>query len=98
MSILEAISLLFALLGLATAILAAFYWRKASKVTPIDIVVSPTDVPEAHILSNQVAASKSASPNEIAALWTGRARPCINHSVHVFLGYIAETGTGLKLL
>jgi hypothetical protein len=71
MSILKAISLLFALLGLATAILAAFYWRKAGKVTPIDIVVSPTDVPEAHILNNQVAASKSASLNEIAALWTG---------------------------
>ncbi len=68
MSFLNWVSLILALFGFITAISAAIYWRKASKVTPVDIVVSATDVPEAHILNNQVAANASARLNEIAAL------------------------------
>lgn len=67
----KVIAILLALGGLATAITAAIYWRKASRVSAVHTAASPSDVPELYILSNEVAFNESSRLNVKAALWTG---------------------------
>lgn len=65
------IAILFALAGLGTAISAALYWFKASRVSVAHTAASPSDVPELYILGNEVAFNESSRLNARAALWTG---------------------------
>lgn len=65
------VAIILAISCLATALNAARWWWKASK-TPIESMPqSPSDVPEIHILSTQVAFYESSKLNSRAALWTG---------------------------
>jgi hypothetical protein len=68
---LKTLAVLFAILGLAAAIVAAIYWRKASRVSIPNPVASISDVPELHILGTQVAFNESSRLNSRAAIWTG---------------------------
>jgi hypothetical protein len=67
----KAIAILLALGGLATAVTAAIYWLKASRVSAFHTAASPSDVTELYILSNEVAFNESSRLNAKAALWTG---------------------------
>jgi hypothetical protein len=67
------LSIAAAMLGLATAIVAATYWWKASRVAIQNIAASISDVPELYTLSTQVAFNESSRLNAIAAVWTGLA-------------------------
>jgi hypothetical protein len=55
MTITHAAAVLFALSGLVTAIAAAHYWWKASRIQIQQPVASISDVSELHIMSGQVA-------------------------------------------
>lgn len=68
---LKGLAIALAVAGLATAIIAAGYWWKASRVTIPDTAASISDVPELHILGTQVAFSESSRLNSRAAVWTG---------------------------
>jgi hypothetical protein len=73
--------LLLSLATLATAVLAAYYWFKSSRIPIFELdepVASISDAPESHVLVAKVhiaslmAASKESSAlNKVAALWTG---------------------------
>jgi hypothetical protein len=71
MTILKFLAIGFAFLGLGSAVTAAVYWWKASRVGIPHTVVSISDLPEAHILGTQVAFNESARLNNRAAVWTG---------------------------
>jgi hypothetical protein len=71
MTLTHAFALLFVVAGLGTAIAAAFYWWKASRVPIQPITASISDVPELHIMSGQVAFYESSQLNSIAAVLTG---------------------------
>lgn len=64
---------LFALAGLASAIVAARYWLHASREYPSELVQSIGDAPELHILNVQVSIGKAGTLNAKAAVWTGAA-------------------------
>lgn len=64
---------LFALAGLASAIVAARYWLLGSREYPSELVQSISDAPELHILNVQVSIGKAAALNAQAAKWTGAA-------------------------
>lgn len=61
----------FALAGLGAALIAAIYWRRASRVDITHTAASISDVPEQYILSTQVAFNESSRLNSRAAVWTG---------------------------
>ena len=71
MTFTHAAAILFALAGLLTAIAAAIYWWKASRVTIEQPVASISDVPQLHIMSGHVAYNASSELNSRAALLTG---------------------------
>ncbi|WOH59914.1 hypothetical protein [Bradyrhizobium sp. BWC-3-1] len=65
------LAVIFALAGLGTAIAAAAYWWKASRVPIQQPAASISDVPELHIMSGQVAFYESSQLNSTAAVLTG---------------------------
>ena len=67
----RSIAILFALAGLVTAIAAAVYWWKASRVPIQSTTASISNVPELHIMSGHVAYNASSEQNSRAALLTG---------------------------
>ena len=67
------LTITLALFGLSAAIVAAYYWWKASKNGIPQPRASISDVPELHILSTRVAFNESSQLNSIAAPWTGAA-------------------------
>ena len=71
MSLTKSLAITFALLGLIAAVVAAFYWWKASTIASSEPVASISDAPELHILGNQVTFNESSRLNSIAARWTG---------------------------
>jgi len=62
---------LFAITGLACAIVAARYWLHASRKYPPELVQSIGDTPALHILNVQVSMGEAGALNAKAALWTG---------------------------
>jgi hypothetical protein len=64
---------LFAIAGLASAIVAARYWLHASREYPSELAQSIGDAPELHILNVQVSIGKAGALNAKAAVWTGAA-------------------------
>jgi hypothetical protein len=64
---------LFALAGLASAIVAARYWLLGSREYPSELVQSADDNPALHILNVQVSIGKAGALNAKAAKWTGAA-------------------------
>ena len=71
MSIAHGFAIAFAVAGFGTAVAAAFYWLKASRV-PIEIpTASISDVPELHVMSGHVAFYESSRLNSRAAVLTG---------------------------
>jgi len=70
---LRALAIAFAVIGLAAAIVAAFYWWKASRVPVTNTNASISDASELYILAAQVAFNESSRLNGIAAIWTGAA-------------------------
>jgi hypothetical protein len=67
----HAFAILFAGAGLVTAMAAAFYWWKASRILIEPTAVSITDMPELHIMSGHVAFYESSRLNSTAAALTG---------------------------
>jgi hypothetical protein len=66
-------ALLFALAGLASAIVAARYWLLGSREYPPELPQSISDAPELHVLNVQVSIGKAGALNAKAAVWTGAA-------------------------
>jgi hypothetical protein len=73
MALTKIIAFLFALAGLANAIVAARYWLHASCEYPSELPQSIGDAPELHILNVQVSMGKAGALNAKAAAWTGAA-------------------------
>jgi hypothetical protein len=73
MTIPKIITIIFAVLGCAAALIAAYYWFRASNVSVNQPSASISDYPELHIMSNEVAFNESSRLNSIAARWTGAA-------------------------
>jgi hypothetical protein len=73
MALTKIIAFLFALAGLASAIVAAWYWLHASREYPSELPQSISDAPELHILNVQVSIGKAGALNAKAAVWTGAA-------------------------
>ncbi|MBH5373520.1 hypothetical protein [Bradyrhizobium glycinis] len=71
MSIAHSLAVVFAIAGLGTAVAAAFYWLKASRIPIHHPAASISDVPELHIMSGQVAFYESSQLNSRAAVLTG---------------------------
>jgi len=71
MSLTKTLAITFALLGFIAAVVAAFYWWKASTTDSPEPVASISDASELHILGNQVAFNESSRLNSVAARWTG---------------------------
>jgi hypothetical protein len=71
MTTLKFLAVVFALFGLAAAIVAAGYWWRASRVGIAQSNTSISDVPELYTMSTQVAFNESSRLNSIAAIWTG---------------------------
>ncbi|MBV8917299.1 hypothetical protein [Bradyrhizobium sp.] len=71
MSVSHWLAVIFALAGLGTAIGAAVYWWKASRVPIHEPTASISDVPQLHIMSAQVAFYESSQLNSKAAVLTG---------------------------
>jgi hypothetical protein len=67
----HAFAILFAVAGLVTAMFAAFYWWKASRIPIQSTAASITDAPELHIMSGHVAFHESSRFNSTAAVLTG---------------------------
>jgi hypothetical protein len=63
----------FAIAGLASAIVAARYWLHASREYPSELAQSIGDAPALHILNVQVSIGKAGALNAKAAVWTGAA-------------------------
>lgn len=63
----------FALAGLASAIVAARYWLLGSREYPSELQQSIGDAPALHILNVQVSMGKAGALNATAAKWTGAA-------------------------
>ena len=71
MNITHWFAIIFALAGLGTAIAAAVFWWRASRVPIQPPTASISDVPELHIMSGHVAFHESAQLNSTAAVLTG---------------------------
>jgi hypothetical protein len=71
MNVTHAFAILFAVAGLGTAVAAAFYWWKASRVPIQSTTASISDVLELHTMSGHVAFYESSQLNSTAALLTG---------------------------
>ena len=71
MSLTKTLAITFALPGLIAAVVAVFYWWKASTIEFPEPAASISDAPELHILGNQVAFNESSRLNSIAARWAG---------------------------
>jgi hypothetical protein len=70
---LKGLAITLAVFGLGAAIVAAYYWWKASRVPISQSDASISDVPERYILATQVAFNESSRLNGVAAIWTGAA-------------------------
>jgi len=71
MTVGHAFAILFAAAGLLTAMAAAFYWWKSSRVPIRSTTASISDVPELYIMSGHVAFNESSRLNSKAAVLTG---------------------------
>ncbi|MEH2549089.1 hypothetical protein V1283_005734 [Bradyrhizobium sp. AZCC 2262] len=71
MNIIHCLAIAFAFAGLGTAIAAAIYWLRASRVPIQTPAASISDVPELHIMSGHVAFYESSRLNSTAAVLTG---------------------------
>jgi hypothetical protein len=71
MSVTHWLAIIFAFAGLGTAVAAAFYWLKASRVPIQTPAASISDVPELHIMGGHVAFYESSQLNSRAAVLTG---------------------------
>jgi hypothetical protein len=73
MTPLKIVAFLFAIAGLASAIVAARFWLQASREYPSELPQSISDAPEVHIINVQVSIGKAGALNAKAAVWTGAA-------------------------
>jgi hypothetical protein len=71
MNITHCLAIIFAFAGLGTAIAAAIYWWKASRVPIQHPAASISDAPELHIMSGHGAFYESSQLNSRAAVLTG---------------------------
>ena len=71
MNIPHGLAIVFAFAGFGTAIVAAVYWLKASRVPIQTPAASISDVPELHIMSRHTAFYESSQLNSRAAVLTG---------------------------
>ncbi|MGW1424647.1 hypothetical protein ACWAT4_31505 [Bradyrhizobium manausense] len=71
MNITHWLAIIFAVAGLGTAVAAAFYWLKASRIPIQTPAASISDVPELHVMSGHVAFYESSRLNSRAAVLTG---------------------------
>jgi hypothetical protein len=73
MAPIRVVAFIFAIGGLACAIMAAKYWLCASREYPSELVQSIDDAPALHILNVQVSIGRAGALNATAAKLTGAA-------------------------